>query len=168
MNRLLFLGVLLLVGAPKLQAQFELKTNVFSAIGGMLELSPEWTTGDHSAFGLSLSIEISEGSSIQNDGLVTDNWAVLPYYRYYLGKKESASGFFAEANLAIYQEEGLEMDETIFGAGLALGSKFFLSDSWLLEIFAGGGFAFDQDAGSSTFDTPVTYPRLGVAVGKRF
>lgn len=149
-------------------AQFEIKTNVFSAIGGMLEVSPEWVTGSNSAIGLSMSIEIADGSAIQNDGLVTDNWAVMPYYRYYFGRNDNASGFFAEANLALYQEVGSEMDDSVFGAGLALGSKFFLNNSWLLEIFAGGGFAFDQNAGSDFFDTPVTYPRLGVSVGKRF
>lgn len=168
MKRLLLLGAFLLIGAQFIQAQFELKTNVFSGIGGMLEISPEWTTGEHSAFGVSLSVEIVDGSSFQNDGLVTDNWAFVPYYRYYFGRNDNASGFFAEANLALYQDEGIDQAETLFGGGIAIGSKFFLGEGWLLELFAGGGFTFSQDGPSSFLDFPESYPRIGVAIGKRF
>ena len=137
---------------------------------GFMEVSPEITLGERSAAGVALGFEYSSGeNSLKQDGLIYANWSVIPYYRFYFGKNESASGFFVEPHLAIYEYEDdfSDLFETRFGVGLAIGSKFILKNNWLLEWFAGGGFDFKQEK-SDFVDFPEMFPRIGVSVGKRF
>ena len=142
MKRFLACGALLLCLNTAL-AQFEIKTNAFTAIGGFLEVSPEITLGEHSAAGVSLGFEYSSrDNSLKQDGLIYANWSVIPYYRLYFGKNESSSGFFVEPHLAIfeYEDDFSDLFETRFGAGLAIGSKFILKNNWLSRMVCRGRF----------------------------
>ncbi|TMM58183.1 porin family protein [Maribacter algarum] len=151
----------------------EMKVNALYLPGGYAELSYERIIGDKSAIGLTIGgFIIAEESNYVTD-ILTYDFAVLPYYRYYLGRK-LAAGFFFEANSLVFSRDSFdETDkETGLGIGLAVGAKFMVRKNWSLEIVAGGGWNLNEDTNTDTegyfSNFPDVYPRLGITVGKRF
>jgi hypothetical protein len=145
----------------------ELKLNIPTSIGGYIDGSFERLLNDEAAMGVSI------GFSLEDD--IDYKLSIVPYYRFYFGKKRAA-GFFVEANGSLYLEE-YETPTTLmndmiiinskstFGAGLgmAIGGKFINSKGWVGEIIGGVGRNF-----LNTEKISGTYPRVGLSIGKRF
>lgn len=147
----------------------EIKINLFYTVFSTAEVTYERLFTDNSAVGLAAAY------CFPNDGpgSLDYNWSVNPYYRLYFGKKQ-ASGFFIEANSAIYQshyvayrvERGLwdyydsKVEEDLaFGLGVATGAKFISLKGLVGEVYAGLGRGFN---------IKELYPRFGILIGKRF
>lgn len=154
----------------------EAKLNMFYLPGGYGELSYERILGDKSALGVAVGLLIdSEGTNYVAD-IVTYDMGILPYFRYYFGRKRAA-GFFLEANVLVFSREEFEngKDEWGLGVGLAFGVKLLHKRDWCLDVFLGGGGMFEAHKDSDTpqpgfidLNFPDVYPRLGVSIGKRF
>lgn len=142
----------------------EIRLNMLTAIIGYPELNYERFLADNMGIGLAgaFSLEPREKLSIR--------WYAMPYYRLYFGDKK-ASGFFIEGNIAIYNQEIQEYDETVFdwkyikytngGFGAAVGGKFLTRNGFVGEVYGGVGRLFG--------DSPdEIYPRVGISIGKRF
>ncbi|MGV6830899.1 MAG: DUF3575 domain-containing protein [bacterium] len=146
------------------QRSNEFKVNGLSTIIGYAEVSYERILSEESSLG------ISTGFSFDDN--VDYNFGLMPYYRFFFGKKR-ASGFFVEANGAIYSESFLESlgngqtnkkNNLGVGLGLAIGNKFVTTKSGFVgEIFAGAGRNFNDSNNISE-----VYPRIGISLGKRF
>ena len=148
----------------------ELKLNVLYLPGGYPELSYERILGNHSAVGISFGFLIDSGSSNYATDILTFDKAMLPYYRYYFGQKRAA-GFFLEGNSIFYSEKSMVQDEreSGWGLGMAVGIKLINSDNWHIDVIAGGGLGVNGSNTTSEFlNFPDLYPRLGLAIGKRF
>ncbi len=101
---------------------------------------------------------------------------VNPHFRVFFGKKP-AQGFFVEANTALAslktdQYKNInnnfgsyaileKNNEFSFGMGIAVGGKFVLNDSFVLDVYGGLGRFFGNDSMEA-------YPRLGINLGYRF
>ena len=148
----------------------ELKLNALYLPGGYPELSYERIFGNKSAIGISVGFFMgSSGPNYVTDMLIFDK-AILPYYRYYFGQRR-ASGFFLEGNTIIYSDKSKIQDnrETGLGLGLALGMKLFMKNNWHVDLLAGGGVGINRkDSNSDFLSIPDLYPRIGIAIGKRF
>lgn len=148
----------------------ELKLNALYLPGGYPELSYERILGNKSAVGISVGFFMgSPDSNYATDMLIFDK-AILPYYRYYFGQRR-ASGFFLEGNTLIYSEKSNLQDsrETGLGMGLAVGMKVLVKNNWHIDLLAGGGVGINsRDSDSDFLNIPDMYPRLGIAIGKRF
>lgn len=145
----------------------EIKLNIPISLGGYIEGSYERLLNDESAFGVSFGFSVED-----NIDYVA---SLVPYYRFYFGKK-MAAGFFVEANAAFYGEEyevvllqfdgsGNSRSKSAFGAGLgmAIGGKFLNKKGWVGELVGGLGRNF-----LNTDNISGAYPRVGLSIGKRF
>lgn len=133
----------------------------------------------HSGVGLSTSFMFS--NHVFKEG--GPGFAVLPYYRYYAGKKY-ANGFFVEGftglttlkvqyyspayvvNNGIYSSfvfpPAKEENRTGFAIGFGLGGKWAFRNNLLLEVSSGIGYATIQDV-----DTPLFVKGI-LGLGYRF
>lgn len=148
----------------------ELKLNVLYLPGGYSELTYERILGNNSAVGISIGFLIDSASSNYATDILTFDKAILPYYRYYFGQKRAA-GFFLEGNSIFYSEKSMVQHEreSGWGLGMAVGIKLIKNDNWHIDVFAGGGFGVNgRNTGSEFLNFPDMYPRLGLAIGKRF
>ncbi len=146
------------------QLKNEVKLNIPLSLAGYVEGSYEYILSNTSAIGISLGVAYDEEFYFE--------YAAIPYYRFYFGKKEAA-GFFIEGNGAFYAQEtdffdiGIlsESDDTAIGIGLgmAIGVKIFNKNGWVFEAFGGAGRNFSNE---DIIDS--AYPRLGLNLGKRF
>jgi hypothetical protein len=147
----------------------EIKVNLLNAVIGIPEISYERLIGDNMGIGLSFLVGISDDIDYYHFG-------ATPHFRVYFGAKK-ASGFFVEANTAIYslRERSYSVylgdsihsvsyrnGQTVFGLGAAAGAKFLTRNGFLGEAYLGLGRFFD--------DVPIVdaYPRIGITIGKRF
>lgn len=144
----------------------EIKLNALMLVLGNPEVDYEYIINDNSAIGIAANV------NLDNNKLISYNYMVLPYYRLYVGKY-SAAGFFFEINAGVVSEEVsrydpnsgevLKEDKVGFGPGVAIGGKFLIKSSIVLEFFGGLGRNFSSDEYGS-----YAFPRVGVSVGKRF
>ncbi len=148
----------------------ELKLNTLFLIGGYPELSFERALGKKFAIGISLGAFIGSAGPNYATDILTADVSILPYFRYYFGKRRTA-GLFLENNINISSREGCFDRSQEWGVGLGLGAgyKHIVGKSWSIELIAGGGFNTVQEscANSSLF-FPDMYSRLGVTIAKRF
>ena len=98
-----------------------------------------------------------------------DYYHLLGFYRWYFGK-EPISGFFLEGHAGViggnmedhwlygYDNNG---DFTAPAVGVALGWKFTTNAGVVLDIFTGLGRLIGEDS-------PGSYHRSGICIGKRF
>ncbi|MEL6812082.1 MAG: DUF3575 domain-containing protein [Bacteroidota bacterium] len=134
----------------------EFKFNAGYTVAGIPEISYERILSDDSSVGLSVAAVIDED--------IDYNFLIIPYYRFYFGKKRN-SGFFLEANGAAFTEDRDDRADTELGMGLGLGigGKFLTKNGWVGELIGGAGRNFlNADVISEV------YPRLGISIGKRF
>ncbi len=144
----------------------EIKINVGYVLVGLPEISYERILSDDTSIGIAVAFGADSDIDI--------NFVVIPYGRFYFGKKRN-SGFFLEGNAGIFSED---YDEAFFngntttfesgtklgiGAGLGLGGKFLTKNGWIGEVLIGAGRNFVN----TDFISEV-YPRAGISLGKRF
>ncbi|MEZ4857182.1 MAG: DUF3575 domain-containing protein [Flavobacteriaceae bacterium] len=136
-----------------------------------IDLSYEYVINKFSGAGISVFINLEDTPSNYQ------NFALTPYYRQYLfNKKEyGARGFFAEGVLqystgseeTYFFENGADVfrDEkwNAFGIGFAIGQKWVSKNGFIIEISAGGGRNFGDEA-----IVPDGFFRGGILVGYRF
>ena len=148
----------------------EVRLNTLYLPAGYPELTYERALGRKSAIGITAGGFIgSPGPNYATD-MITSDFAFLPHYRYYFGKRIT-SGFFIENNINIFYNEYDLGDENGFGVGLglAVGAKFNLNNNWSVDLVTGGGLNFQQEpCENSYYCFPDAYPRLGISLGKRF
>jgi len=150
-----------------LQNRHEVKLDPAHLIGSVIRIDYEYLLNDWSSAGLSVHYNFSSSDRPVDEPIF--RVMVLGFYRLYFGR-QPVSGFFLEGNLGIisgaddrvwpmpYRPENY----TAFGAGIALGWKWYIPRSGIvLDIFAGGGRLFNNDRVGG-------FPRVGIAVGKRF
>ncbi len=180
----LFFFMIFCVSASHLMAQDkdrysglnEIKLNIPMAIAALPEINYERSVDDNVGIGLALSFAAEKPSVIAYRTLA------MPYGRLYFGKKKT-TGFFIEANLAAAQQHritdktdwvydsinpygtytNIHIDESSFnmGFGGAIGVKLITKNSYVGEIFAGGGRLFGTSVKNGYF-------RMGLTIGKRF
>lgn len=142
----------------------EIRLNMLTAIIGYPELNYERFLADN------MGVGIAGAFSLESREKLNIRWYAMPYYRLYFGDKK-ASGFFIEGNIAIYNQEIEEYDETVpgwkynkytnGGFGAAVGGKFLTRNGFVGEVYGGVGRLFG--------DSPdEIYPRVGISIGKRF
>lgn len=151
----------------KITGKNDISTNLF--LLGLLrigELSYE-RLFNNTGVGISASVDLGD---------IAYNFAFIPYYRVYYGKKK-ASGFFIEGNAVfwnaqkssrgIYGQDGTyivlyRVIENRFGFGVAAGGKFLNKKGFVGEIFGGMAKLFGGN------DADDYFPRIGFTIGKRF
>jgi len=144
----------------------ELKINMGSLLFEFPELSYEYIINEESSVGISLAFPL--------DKEISYRFIAYPNYRIYFGKKR-ASGFFMEANSAIFSQQidrgdyfsfgniNKDGSKMGFGLGIAVGGKFLTKNGFIGEIYIGGGRNF-----VNTDEIDNGYPRAGISIGKRF
>lgn len=149
----------------------EIRINIATSIAGLPELNYERFIADNVGLGIAVafSLEKPEDMEIRSE--------FIPYGRLYFGKKK-ASGFFIEGNMAVvgqresyddyfytndgnYTTQRIDNSQTSFGFGAAIGIKLLTRNGFVGEVYAGGGRLFGDTITGG-------YPRVGVAIGKRF
>lgn len=144
----------------------EIRLNTLYLPAGYAELTYERALARKSALGLAVGGFLgSQGQNYATD-ILTSDFSLLPYYRYYFGKR-TTTGFFIENNYNLFYRKFIEEPKYGVGIGLALGAKFNVKNSWSIGLVAGGGANISQEPCSSLC-FPDMYPRLGIAIGKRF
>jgi len=148
----------------------EVRLNTLYQFGGYPEVSYERQLGIGSAVGATFGARIDVVKRNYVDDLITFDYAVLPYYRFYFGKKPTA-GFFLEGNGIIFSRISKYEDRNELGAGLGigLGAKFPIKNNWNVGFVVGGGYNLLQEPCiNESICFPDVYPRLGITIGKRF
>lgn len=151
----------------KLAGKNEISTNLLMlGFIGVADISYE-RLFDNSGIGISASMDI---------GQIGYNFAFIPYYRVYLGKKKT-SGFFIEGNAVFYNAEKMSWGhyledgtyiqdgriiENQFGFGVAAGGKFLNKSGFVGDLFGGVAKLFGGNNADDYF------PRIGITLGKRF
>jgi hypothetical protein len=147
----------------------EIKINSLYLLVEVFEISYERNITNHSSLGVSLFIPFKDD--------IDYNYMVNPHFKVFFGKKP-AQGFFVEANAAFaslnkYKYEGnllssysysydrVKTSEFTFGMGIAVGCKFVLNDSFVLDVYGGLGRFFNSEIIEA-------YPRFGISLGYRF
>lgn len=149
--------------AQEISKKSELKLNIPLSLTGFVEVSYERILSSESAMGVSVGFAFED---------IYFDFAAIPYYRFYFGKKEAA-GFFLEGNAALYAQEYDQFSlltnqertnsKLGFGLGVAIGFKLITAKGWIGEIYAGAGRNF-----LNTDFIDSGYPRIGLNMGKRF
>ncbi len=111
-----------------------------------------------------MGLGISTAFALDGD-LADMKFMTIPYIRWYFGgsaesAQRYATGFFVEANSAVFVADYKHKDETGFGLGLAIGWKFATRGNWIGQIYGGAGRNFA--------DGPDGFLRFGITIGKRF
>ncbi len=148
----------------------EIKLNTIYLFGGYPEVSYERLLGNGSAVGVSVGVRLNPAKWNYVDDFLSYEYALLPYYRFYFGKKRAA-GFFLEGNSIIFSRASKidDQKELGMGLGIGLGAKFLIKNNWSLGLVAGGGFNLLQEPCDNSYVCfPDAYPRLELAIGKRF
>lgn len=154
----------------------EAKLNMLYLPGGYGELSYERILSRKSAFGVSIGLFMDSAGPNYATDILTYDFGVLPYFRYYFGHRRAA-GFFLESNMLVFSRKGYGngKEQWGLGLGLALGVKLLNKKDWSIDIVLGGGGIFeahndsdDLQAAYVDLNFPDLYPRLGIAIGKRF
>ncbi len=149
----------------------ELKFNALLALYEFPEITYERILNNENAIGISAAASLGKNSNTNNDDTIKDySFSLIPYYRFYFGKKKAA-GFFIEANTPMFSqrhvESGFFRDEKKggFGVGLGvgIGGKFMTKSGWIGEIYTGVAKTV-----INTEDLISYYPRVGITLGKRF
>lgn len=133
----------------------EFKLNIGYLLFEFADFSYERILNEESSVGISFGFSL--------DDAIDYKFGVIPFYRFYFGKKPAA-GFFIEGNGALFSEESITGNNEIgLGFGIAIGGKFLTKKNWIGEIVIGGGRSFvNKDIISEG------YPRIGISIGKRF
>lgn len=151
---------------PKNELKINLPTSIFASF-------PEITY--ERVLDSDISVGAALGVSLDND-LYPVNFAFTPYFRWFFGGNSEnmqryGAGFFIEANaglISVDTHNAEYTDETFVstyekdmgaGLGLAVGWKYLTRNSWIGEVYLGGGRDFVNEG---------AYPRMGISVGKRF
>jgi hypothetical protein len=138
----------------------EIKINGLYILLEYIEISYDYVLGEQSTVGISLSV--SAGGDIGYDYMINPN------YKLFFNEKK-ASGFFIEANSALYSGTygdwifGGDNNAFGFGLGIAIGGKFMNKQGFIGELILGGGRNF-----ANTDVIGDGYPRFGISIGKRF
>lgn len=146
----------------------EIKANIGLAMFGIGAISYERSLNADLAIGLTGAYNFNEFDSFRA--------MALTYFRFYPSKKRTSAGFFIEVNAGmVYSEDYLVFDAVItndfpvknedylsFGAGINLGYKLMVWDSFFAEAFLGIGQEFKEES------SITGYPGLGLNVGYRF
>lgn len=146
----------------------EFKINIASTIDKYPEFTYERLLNEETAMGISLGFTIDSKTNI--DETTNYKYSIVPYYRFYFGKK-IAAGFFIEANTPLFSQKKIQgsffnasSEGGIgFGLGLAIGGKFMTKSGWVGEIYTGVARSF-----VNTDKIGFLYPRVGITIGKRF
>ncbi|MFD1631743.1 DUF3575 domain-containing protein [Pseudopedobacter beijingensis] len=155
----------------------ELKLNFSSIVLSTVDISYERIFEDNTAAGLALSYCFASKDYHADPSEFV--WSVMPYYRFYFGKKQSA-GLFIEAHahaaqtrkigdvyysdpLNFWRNEGNYKDNFGYGFGFAVGTKLLTVKGLIGEVFFGAGRYLNKADGM-----PQIYPRVGITIGKRF
>lgn len=138
-----------------LQKKNEVKINLAYASFGYIEATYERLLPWNTSAGLVV------GKSVEDDDI---NYHFLSFYRLFFGQGQG-SGFFIEANAALWNEESFRFEtRDNYGAGIAVGGKFFRGERFHGEVVAGIGRVLSDY--SPDFDE--FYPRIGFFIGYRF
>ncbi|QNM85915.1 DUF3575 domain-containing protein [Polaribacter pectinis] len=148
----------------------EFKVNVASFIDKYPEFTYERLINDETAFGLSIGFSIENNTDTETDNTTNYNFSIIPYYRFFFGKKPAA-GFFIEANAPLFSQKYIDGSffnnqsegGLGFGLGLSIGGKFMTKSGWIGEIYSGLARSF-----INTDKVRQLYPRAGITIGKRF
>ncbi len=148
----------------------EIKINAAYTLAGMPEITYEKILSDETGAGISLAIGTG------GDYGLGYNFMLIPYYRVYFGRKENASGFFAEANGGVfnYKENNYnynpypsntDKNTMGYGIGFAVGKKYLSrSGKWTGDIYYGIG----RNLAVSLESNNPLYFRMGLSIGRRF
>ncbi|MEE9407626.1 MAG: DUF3575 domain-containing protein [Polaribacter sp.] len=147
--------------------QNEFKLNIASTIDKYPEFSYERLLNDETSIGLSVGFSIENTTKDQTTNY---NFSIVPYYRFFFGKKPAA-GFFIEANTPLFSQKYIDGSffnnqsegGLGFGLGLSIGGKFLTKSGWIGEIYTGVARSF-----INTDKVRQLYPRAGITIGKRF
>lgn len=102
------------------------------------------------------------GKSIEEE--IDLNYHIIAFYRLFFGQtKIEGSGFFIEADVALWKEDRRSNANTSNGAGLAVGGKFFRGNRFHGEVVLGVGRIITDNS-----DFQDSYPRITVSLGYRF
>jgi hypothetical protein len=147
----------------------EFKINAGYLIGGIFEITYEGNINKNTSFGVSFLVPYDED--------IDDiKFMINPFSRIFFGKKP-AQGFFIEINGAIASIENTTYtynpntfgsnskteQTTNIGLGIAVGGKFVLNESFVVDVYGGLGRFLNSEKGDIQ-----AYPRLGVNLGYRF
>ncbi len=143
----------------------ELKLNALNLVLGNPELNYEYLLNSNSGVGFYVN------GNIDHNHIWPYTYMAGLNYRLYVGGKY-ASGFFFEGGvnaIGIEDYDGYKEAERINGWGpsFAIGGKFLIKNTIILEFFGGLGRNFNTHEDRYGYDNPV-FPRWGVSVGKRF
>ncbi|MDP4271071.1 MAG: hypothetical protein Q8909_13245 [Bacteroidota bacterium] len=150
-------------------AHSEIRLNLLMAVMGYPEVSIEHYATNNSGFGLGLAL------ALEKPEIVYSRLIATPFYRFYFGSKR-ASGLFIECfgmmtvaeieggysgsfySSYYYRQPSKEVD---LGFGASLGYKLLTKSGLTGNLTLGVGRLY-QSIGTSA------YPRIEVAIGKRF
>lgn len=140
---------------------YEIKFNPVFALLSLPEISYERILSEKNSIGLAVSYATDQ------DDLDVD-FQILPYYRFFLGKRKNATGFFLEANVSYFKEtssfrEFRGLPENGFGVGAAIGYKLLKTNGLTVDFIAGLGKNLITKGNLSPY-----FPRFGFSIGKRF
>lgn len=167
MTTLFVLGALFVAAQEEadVSKRSEIKVNGLYLLLGGVELDYEYMLNEESSIGVSFT------SFFDDD--VGYEWGVTPHYRLFFGN-QPALGFFVEGNASVFGYDDYDIAfldngdisitpniKTLGGIGLAVGAKFKTKRNVVVEVVAGIGRTFGDDAIGA-------YPRLGINIGKRF
>jgi len=176
MKKITFIAVLFALSwqanAQNLERRNELKICPVHLIAGSLRIDYERLINDWSSVGATGLYSFANAfSDVDFGNRIRGQF--LGFYRLYFGRREPASGFFLEGNLGVtvgtyyslsFFHRPDPVNYTAFGAGVALGWKWYIPRSGIvLDLFVGGGRLFNDSE-----DGPNGFPRAGISVGKRF
>lgn len=149
----------------------EIRVNLLTSVMGYPEITYERFLESNFSLGFSAmaSLESPERQSLRA--------AFIPYARLYFSHNVAA-GFYIEASTGVvnnkyykydeyypvssdYSYKGKMISSTNVGIGVAIGYKFLAKNNWVGDVFGGAGRVFGNDYVDA-------YPRVGIAIGKRF
>lgn len=170
MKKQIFILVIILLILADTKGQViknEFKANFAGLAYGLPDIAYERLVNNHSGLGIAVGAGIN-----RNKG--SERFFIVPYYRYYLGKKLT-QGFFVEVNAVALSkkvslpslQKDLEKFGTYYGAGLALGAKIIFRKNYLIEGFLGAGKLFNLPSIKNGPTNLGIYPRLGISLGKQ-
>ena len=157
----------------------ELKLNLILTIAGIPEITYERILSEETSAGISVRFS--------TEPEIDEKFSIAPYYRFFFGKKQNATGFFLEGFgiLTSYNSKS-EIYNQIFdsgflttsfvpstdkytnlGLGFSLGGKWLTKKGFIFELYTGVARNFSNSALNSKYDTQIT-GRGGITAGYRF
>jgi hypothetical protein len=160
----------------------ELKLNLALTIAGIPEISYERILSDETSAGISMRFSA--------DDQINEKFSISPYFRFFFGKKQNASGFFLEgfgvfssykATELVYNQYPTNNINFPFstsytpvtekysnvGLGFSIGGKWVTKRGFIFEIFTGAARNLTNSSLNSFYGTQIT-GRGGITAGYRF